>query len=535
MITLATVTGTINHNTSASTEPEPWVGAWVIAYPLRLDETTGLANSEDQIVAYSDKDGLVTMHLWPGAYRIKVQDGEVIDGADHTGVVVEAGGVYTLEALRGYVPGPGVSVSVMALPTPTAAGQALALDDDLQPQWQPLWDIAGAVESVNGKTGAVVLDAADVGADSAGTAAAAVAAHAAAVDPHPTYTTAAEAAAAAPVQSVAGRTGAVTLGVADVSGAVPSTDPRLTDARTPLAHAASHAAGQPDAITPASIGAQPAGSYASALGADDNYVTDAEKVKLSNLSGTNTGDQDLSGYLTTTAAPELIRDTMGTALVAGTNITITPNDAGDTITIAAAGGGSGSLDVGAMFGPCPVGKYLPYFAAGITNQGLNIASSTGTSRLYMRVCPVFAKEAYTYDRVSFGLATPATDVGSLIRIGLYTAAGAFVKELGTVDATSAASTKEIVINETLAAGVHLLAMRFESPTAAGTNPFFYGYSGAMMGEIVNSTPGEPGAQYKYLSNSSSPLTAWPAQHPNIYNAPVSATAPAPQISLRRAS
>lgn len=35
---------------------------------------------------------------------------------------------------------------------------------------------------------------------------------------------------------------------------------------------------------------------AAALGADDNYVTDAEKTKLSNLSGTNTGDQDLSGY-----------------------------------------------------------------------------------------------------------------------------------------------------------------------------------------------------------------------------------------------
>lgn len=31
--------------------------------------------------------------------------------------------------------------------------------------------------------------------------------------------------------------------------------------------------------------------YAAALGADENYVTDAEKVKLSNLSGTNTGDQ----------------------------------------------------------------------------------------------------------------------------------------------------------------------------------------------------------------------------------------------------
>lgn len=34
---------------------------------------------------------------------------------------------------------------------------------------------------------------------------------------------------------------------------------------------------------------------AASLGADDNYVTDAEKVKLSNLSGTNTGDQDISG------------------------------------------------------------------------------------------------------------------------------------------------------------------------------------------------------------------------------------------------
>ena len=45
------------------------------------------------------------------------------------------------------------------------------------------------------------------------------------------YHTTARAAAAAPVQSVAGRTGAVTLAVADVSGAVGTTDARLTDAR----------------------------------------------------------------------------------------------------------------------------------------------------------------------------------------------------------------------------------------------------------------------------------------------------------------
>lgn len=54
--------------------------------------------------------------------------------------------------------------------------------------------------------------------DPAGTADAAIAAHVAASDPHPTYTTAAEAAAAAPIQSVAGKTGAVTLAIADTVG-----------------------------------------------------------------------------------------------------------------------------------------------------------------------------------------------------------------------------------------------------------------------------------------------------------------------------
>ena len=41
---------------------------------------------------------------------------------------------------------------------------------------------------------------------------------------------------------------------------------------------------------------------ANSLGVDDNYVTDAEKTKLSNLSGVNTGDQDLSSYLTSATA-----------------------------------------------------------------------------------------------------------------------------------------------------------------------------------------------------------------------------------------
>lgn len=56
----------------------------------------------------------------------------------------------------------------------------------------PYWDpgaAAGGIISVNGDTGVVVLDAADVGAELAG----AVATHAAAADPHPGYLTPAEA------------------------------------------------------------------------------------------------------------------------------------------------------------------------------------------------------------------------------------------------------------------------------------------------------------------------------------------------------
>ncbi len=68
----------------------------------------------------------------------------------------------------------------------------------------------GAVDSVNGETGAVVLDAADVGADPSGTAATAVTVHTA-------DTTAVH-------------------GIADTSALVVTSDARLSDARTPTAH-----------------------------------------------------------------------------------------------------------------------------------------------------------------------------------------------------------------------------------------------------------------------------------------------------------
>lgn len=115
------------------------------------------------------------------------------------------------------------------------------LDADANPSVAGNWSLMGStavdgVSTFNGRTGVVVpqtgdYTAAQVGADAAGVAASSMATHLAAADPHPQYATAVEAAAAAPVQSVNGMTGSVTITKASIG--LPNVD-NTSDASKPV-------------------------------------------------------------------------------------------------------------------------------------------------------------------------------------------------------------------------------------------------------------------------------------------------------------
>ena len=82
-------------------------------------------------------------------------------------------------------------------------------------------DGSAVIANESGPIVEVTVTPASIGADPAGTAATAIIDHVAELDPHTQYTTAAEAAAAAPVQSINGQTGDPVLGAVDV-GADPA-------------------------------------------------------------------------------------------------------------------------------------------------------------------------------------------------------------------------------------------------------------------------------------------------------------------------
>lgn len=90
---------------------------------------------------------------------------------------------------------------------------------------------------------------------------------------------------AAPVQSVAGRTGAVTLSVSDVANAVADTDARLSDARTPLSH--THTAAAITDFNTAASAAAPVQSVAGKVGAVALVKADVGLGNVDNTSDLN--------------------------------------------------------------------------------------------------------------------------------------------------------------------------------------------------------------------------------------------------------
>jgi hypothetical protein len=147
---------------------------------------------------------------------------------------------------------------------------------------------------------------------------------------------------------------------------------------------------------------------------------------------------------------EMARDALGTALTAGSNITITPNDGADTITIAASSSGS------VLRGPSTWNSVQNYSTPGVMWDAL--ANALALAANTIRYTPFLVPSGtLAVDRIWFEVTTLQS--GSNARVGVWAAdinwqpTGAPLIDATTTTATTGA--KNITVSASLPAGRYI--------------------------------------------------------------------------------
>lgn len=191
--------------------------------------------------------------------------------------------------------------------------------------------------------------------------------------------------------------------------------------------------------TPGASHFDPAGTAVAAVAAHESDSTNVH------------GIPDTSTLVTTTTAPELIRDTMAAALTAGPGVTITPNDGADTITIAAGAGLKTARH--------PTGGYvIPGFAFVSHNSTLALAANSAVIR------PVPVASSVTLTAV--GVEVTATGTATAMRVGVYSLSDAsdyfstptLVSDLGVIDVSTTGAKALTSLSVSLPAARYLVLL-----------------------------------------------------------------------------
>jgi hypothetical protein len=330
----------------------------------------------------------------------------------------------------------------------------------------------GAVDSVNGQTGVVVLTKADVGlgaVDNTSDAnkpvstatATALSGKAATVHTHAVADTTGLQAALDGKQAAGSYAAAShTHAQSDVTGLTAALAGKSDTGHT---HTASQVTDLEEAVEDY-IGANVVGTgLISASYNDTSGNTTISTTATANSSdatllarANHTGTQTAS---TISDFAETARDTLATALTAGTGITITPNDGADTITIATSGGAS----MPNWLPPLRSGKWYSGNLTFPDGSDVGATLPNGTVTLH----PMLLTETTTFDRIGFRITT-AGGGGSSVYVGVYAGAGATLTRDFTVSPTSATSTGgyAITISESLDPGLYWLAIASNDATGA---------------------------------------------------------------------